>query len=314
MSALTRANAQHYAPGSEGIKAASVPLSGFYIKDYNSFYTSEEWTSDISPSSSDLDFFKYEQNFRLIWITPFQIARANYGIAIRIPFSYREANLPKNSDPDIPPGPFPGPFPGDLKSSRQHHFGLGDLELEPVNLSWHLKRFDLSAGYSIWVPTGDYDKNRPMILNSGRGHWTHMFTAGATFFFDAEKTWAISALNRYEIHTEQFRRDYYYVTPQGAVSLGTTPGDSYTLEWAISKTLLNRLELGIAGYYQQQTTDPEGPSSEVTKHFHVAGIGPEIGVEWPEMKLNGGLRYAHEFSAFEHTQGDQIVFTLSKGF
>ena len=28
----------HYAPGTEGIKAATLPPPGIYVRDYNSFY------------------------------------------------------------------------------------------------------------------------------------------------------------------------------------------------------------------------------------------------------------------------------------
>ena len=31
----------HYVPGAEGIKAASLPPPGFYVRDYNSFYYSD---------------------------------------------------------------------------------------------------------------------------------------------------------------------------------------------------------------------------------------------------------------------------------
>ena len=57
----------------------------------------------------------------------------------------------------------------------------------------------------------------------GAGFWTFMQTAGATWYIDEEKTWAVSALNRYEFNTEQ--RDTH-----------VTPGQAYTLEWGVSKT------------------------------------------------------------------------------
>ncbi len=50
-----------------------------------------------------------------------------------------------------------------------------------------------------------------------------MQTAGATWYIDEEKTWAVSALNRYEFNTEQRNTDII-------------PGQTYTLEWGVSKT------------------------------------------------------------------------------
>ena len=55
-----------------------------------------------------------------------------------------------------------------------------------------------------------------------------MQTAGATWYIDEEKTWAVSALNRYEFNTEQRDTD-------------VTPGQTYTLEWGISKTVARSL-------------------------------------------------------------------------
>ena len=72
-----------------------------------------------------------------------------------------------------------------------------------------------------------------------------MLTAGATWYIDQEKTWAVSALNRYEFNTEQ--RDTH-----------VTPGQAYTLEWGVSKTVMKVVDLGAVGYYQQQVTTNSG--------------------------------------------------------
>ena len=51
-----------------------------------------------------------------------------------------------------------------------------------------------------------------------------MLTAGVTWYIDQEKTWSVSALNRYEFNTEQRDTD-------------VTPGQAYTLEWGIGKAV-----------------------------------------------------------------------------
>ena len=75
-----------------------------------------------------------------------------------------------------------------------------------------------------------------------------MLTAAATWYIDADKTWAVSALNRYEFNTEQRNTDI-------------TPGQAYTLEWGASKTLFKTLDVGAIGYYQQQVTTDSGAGS-----------------------------------------------------
>jgi hypothetical protein len=39
-------------------------------------------------------------------------------------------------------------------------FGLGDIQIEPLLLAWHLKQFDFAGGYAVWAPSGAFDKNR----------------------------------------------------------------------------------------------------------------------------------------------------------
>ena len=320
-------HAQHYPAGSEGIKGASLPPPGFYFEDYNSFYYSDRTPGfdgqlehtfgsggQVKPG---FDLFTYTQAPRLLWMTGWKFLGADYGMAVRIPFVYKkhDQTVPTVLErvAGIPVGP---------AVTSVNKFGLGDIQIEPLILSWHLKRFDIVTGYSIWAPTGEYDHNTLFLLNLGNGYWTHMFTLGATWYPDAEKTWAISLLNRYEINMAQYS-DLYNVPvspshPLGIGSLSTTPGDIYTLEWAVSKTVVKGVDVGLTGYYQQQVTDTEGPTTYGPTYFservHVAGIGPEIEASYPQWGLTASLRYAYEFSAMDHPQGNLITLTVIKSF
>ena len=75
-------------------------------------------------------------------------------------------------------------------------FGVGDVFFEGT-WSSHLKQWDLSLGFGAWAPTGDFSTSHPTW--AGNGYWTEMITAGATWYIDADKKWAVSALNRYEL-------------------------------------------------------------------------------------------------------------------
>ena len=125
-----------------------------------------------------------------------------------------------------------------------------------------------------------------------------MLTAGATWYIDSEKTWAVSGLNRYEFNTEQ--RDTHI-----------TPGQAYTFEWAISKSVIKPLDLGIAGYYQQQVTKDSGAGS-IANRDRAAGIGPEISVACPKCMMFVSLRYLYEFMAEDRAQGHTFALTLTK--
>ena len=305
-------HAQHYPAGSEGIKAASLPPPGVYFDDYNSFYYSDQ-TPGFGGQLEHFDMFTYVQAPRLTWMTGWKFLGADFGVAVKVPFAYKDHKQAFPSVLEKVPGIPVGPT-----ISTTEEFGLSDIQVEPLILSWHLKRFDIVTGYSFWAPTGEYDHKKLFLLNLGNGYWTHMFTLGATWYPDEKKTWAISLLNHYEINMAQYSDLYASATPPYVASLDTTLGNIYTLEWAVSKTIVNGVDVGLTGYYQQQITDTEGPTwygpTYFSERVHVAGIGPEIEVACPKWGLVGSLRYAYEFSAMDHPQGHLINLTVTKSF
>jgi len=167
--------AGHYPAGAEGIKAASLPPPGVYFRDYNFFY----FANKFKDGPPNFDIFAYVNAPRLIWMTDLEILGANYGMDVIVPFGQINWKV-ATSDSD---------------------FGLGDIQIEPLLLSWHFAQFDLAAGYAIWLPSGDFEIGKPDLL--AKGFWSHMLTFGATWYPDQDKTWALSLLNRYEFAHEQ---------------------------------------------------------------------------------------------------------------
>jgi hypothetical protein len=263
----------HYPAGAEGIKGASLPPPGVYFRDYNFFYVADTF-KDGPPS---FDISAYINAPRVIWLTDLEIFGANYGMDVIVPFAHLDWSVGGFDDSD---------------------FGLGDIQIEPLLLSWHFKRFDIAAGYAIWVPTGDFKTTTPDLI--AKGFWSHMLTLGATWYPDQEKTWAVSLLNRYEFAHEQEKTHI-------------DPGQVYTAEWGLSKSLRQGLDIGLIGYYQQQTTKDSGLTA-TTKLDRKLGIGPEINAFWPKAGLFTSIRYAYEFAAVERPEGHLVTLTLTKPF
>jgi hypothetical protein len=267
----------HYTPGVEGIKGASLPPPGFYVRDYNYFY----WAGQFNGSSGNnlhvpnAEVFTYANIPRAIWITDTKFLDGYVGVDALLPLV----------DQHVRKGGFDGTT-----------FGIGDFFGEGT-LSWHLKQFDFSVGSGIDAPTGD--SAPPPTTRIGGGFWTFMQTAGATWYIDEEKTWAVSALNRYEFNTEQ--RDTH-----------VTPGDAYTLEWGVSKTVAKVVDLGAVGYYQQQVTANSG--SPASSRNRVAAVGPEVSVAFPKQMFFVSLCYNYEFMAENRAQGNAITLILTKRF
>ena len=268
----------HYAPGVEGIKGASLPPPGVYFRDYNYFY----WADQLNDAHGNkfapagLDVFTYVNLPRLLWITDTKFLGGFVGVDGFLPLVYQQAS----ANPAF----------------NATTFGVGDLFAEGT-LSWHLKQFDFAVGSGVDLPTGDSPTTPGPTTKPGQGYWTFMQTAGATWYIDEEKTWAVSALNRFEFNTEQRDTEITY-------------GDAYTLEWGVSKTVAKVVDLGVVGYYQQQVTgDSNGQPLN-----RVAAVGPEASVAFPKYMFFVSLRYNYEFMAYSRAQGNAITLTLTKRF
>lgn len=269
----------HYPPGIEGIKGASLPPPGFYLRDYNLFYTADQLNNSSGRSAGPNNFqvLNFANVPRAIWITDAKIFGGYVGVDGLLPLVYQSVKA--------------GPY----SSST---FGIGDFFAEST-LSWHLKQIDIGAGAGFWAPTGD--SAPPPTTRAGAGYWSPMLTLGATYFPDEAKTWAVSVLNRYEFNTKD--RDTH-----------ETPGQAWTMEWGLSKTVTKTIDCGLVGYYQQRVTVSTGPAPSEFPYSRVAAIGPEVTMAFPSAALYASLRYDYEFMADNRAQGHTVTLTLTKRF
>jgi hypothetical protein len=272
----------HYVPGSEGIKAATLPPPGLWLRDYNSFYYADQVNDSQGHKIgvADAKAFVYANVPRLLWITDVKPLGGYLGVDALVPLVYTE----------IKANTAGGPF-------HNQTFGVGDLFFEGT-WSWHLKQWDLALGAGAWAPTGDFSMNNP--TRAGQGYWTEMLTAGATWYPDQEKKWALSVLNRYEFNDIQ--RDTHI-----------RRGQAYTVEGGLSYGVTKTVDIGAIGYYQQQVTEDSGPGAS-SERDRVAGIGPEVSAFFPSVMLGVSLRYAYEFMAESRLQGNTVTLTITKKF
>jgi hypothetical protein len=222
------------------------------------------------------------------WKVP--VLDAQYGLDLLVPFYYADVKLKT-----------PG---GKL---QDHTFAMGDLQFEPLLLTRHFERFDVAGGYAFWAPTGDSNKDGTRFSRLlGKGFWGHMFTLGGTWYPTQDKSWALSILNRYEINMEN--EDYE-----------VTPGNEFTLEWGISKSVTQTIELGLVGYYQQQTTSDSGTGlprfvRDTQLRDRAFAVGPEVSGVIPQLGLIASLRYLRELGVEDGPEGNKVTLTLTKRF
>ena len=273
----------HYPLGSEGIKAATLPPPGLYLKNYISYYSSNDSKgSDGSADGASVDVEALAVVPRLIWMTDTEILGAQYGMDALVPFIYTDVEI-------------------GAANIKDNDFCYGDMFVEPIDLAWHGERYDAATAFGIWIPTGKYDKNNP--ATPGKDFWTYMFTLGATYYLDEEKTLSASALSRYEIHSEKDHSD-------------VQPGRNLVLEWGVGKAVNPTTEVGVAGYAQWQITDDSGKDVTWDKSVHdrVAAVGPEVTMMLPDVKWFISLRSMCEFATVDRSDGVTTTLTLIKIF
>ena len=272
----------HYPIGVEGLKSGTLPPPGFYLRDYNLFYGAGQ-VNDASGNEVDADFeaFVYANAIRPVWITDLKILGASYGLDVLVPLISKDVKVGGN---------------------RDNVFDLGDIFIEPVTLSWHFQQFDLGVGYGIWAPTGNVNEDS-LTMGTGQGAWAHMITGGGTWYFDKQKTWALSALGRYEINYK-------------SSDWNITPGDTLSIEGGLGKSLSPTFELGVQAHYQLQTTSDEGHDGVLADpdKDSVVAVGPEAIWFWQKAKLFISARYGYEVLAESRPQGHTGTLTLTKMF
>lgn len=276
----------HYVNGVEGIKAATLPVPGFYYKMYNTCYTADKIMDDSGKniSAADLDLTVYANVHRFIWGTGVKVLGADLIVDAIVPLVYTDISV------NTPGG-----------KMEESSFSLGDINLEPAVLSWHGNTFDAAAGIGLFAPTGKYNKTDPS--SAGKDMWTVMSTLGGTLYFDAEKTLSVSILARHETHTEKN-------------DTKIKPGDEFHFEWGIGKTLMKLIDVGVSGYCHWQITDDSGNGVSYDKSIHdrVFAAGPEIDIFIPQIMSAVSLKYQKEFGAVDRPEGYVANLSLTKIF
>ena len=173
--------------------------------------------------------------------------------------------------------------------------GFADSYYQPVILGWKLERADLRVHYGFLAPTGRFDSTSNN--NVGSGYWTNAISSGQTIYPTSNKATAVSAFEMYEFHTAQ----------EGT---GIHPGETLSLDYSVTRAFPvsrdMRLQIGLVGYEQWQTTNKTGPMitpAQGAAHYRVNSLGFASNMSLPARKVSLGFKYFHEFSNKATFQG-----------
>jgi hypothetical protein len=183
--------------------------------------------------------------------------------------------------------------------------GFADSFYQPLILGWRTKRVQIRAIYGFLAPTGRFDASASN--NVGSGYWTSAISSGQTIYLTEDKATAFSAFQMYEFHSTQ----------QGTL---IQPGQTFNLDYSLTQNISLqgnlRLQLGLVGYGQWQTTDKRGPKitpQEEAAHYKVNALGLAANLTLPDRKATIGAKYFREFQCRSTFQGYtlQISGTLT---
>lgn len=173
--------------------------------------------------------------------------------------------------------------------------GFADSFYQPFILGWKLRRLDLRVIYGFLAPTGRFVAGANN--NVGSGYWTNVISSGQTFYLNANKTTSLSTFEMYEFHGTQ---EGTMVHPGQTINLDYSLTQSFPLKQNL------RLQVGLAGYGQWQTTDKHGPSitpEQEAAHYKVNSLGFAANAIFPDRKASIGIKYFHEFECRSTYQG-----------
>ena len=184
--------------------------------------------------------------------------------------------------------------------------GFADCYFQPLILAWKKQRAEIRAIYGFLAPTGRFKGGASN--NVGNGYWANGPSAGETFYLTKNKATALSAFEMYEFHGTQ--RDTHI-----------HPGETFNLDYSLTQSIpLSgnlRLQLGLVGYEQWQTTDKTGPTitpAQAASHYRVNALGFASNLMLPDRKVSLGAKYFKEFSNRSTYQGYSLQISGSINF
>ena len=128
-----------------------------------------------------------------LWVSAWTLLHATYGAGIAFPVS------------NFAPNPIS--IEGE---SADGSLGLGDIAVQPFIFGWHFRQFHYLASFTLFTPTGRFKQGA--TNNTGKGFWTNMLSAGATWVSPDSAPWSISAIRRVR-NTDQTGRRRYLSRP-----------------------------------------------------------------------------------------------------
>ncbi len=235
VSVANSAGNYHYADGSEGFFSGFTPEPGFYLVNYNYWYTASAFKDDKGKDMAGLDF---DVNVwavapRFLYFSNKKILGGQYGLYVAIPFYHAEIEAEQYG----------------VQFMNDSHSGVGDIFFSPLILGWHLRNgLHWAFSFDIYAPTGDYESDRPATTLVSKNYWS--FQPNLAFTWLTGSGIEVSGKLLFEFHTTNDD----YLTPFSN-TVEYSPGTSLHYDFAASFPLSTNFRAGLSGFYFTQVED-----------------------------------------------------------
>jgi len=298
----------HYSPVMMNVRDLAHPPAGLFVVWYNAFTSSNGFVDrngdafdridlgEIHPAlpdvTVDLELDAFSTVPTVFWASPFRIlGGARYLAGFSPSYVSAEVSILTERAGLVDP---------DTSIVRRHgdrNTGFSDLFVTPLGLSWTWEKYDLTAMYSFYAPTGKYATGDAESV--GLGFWTHQFQARGYWYPRPDRATALSLGLVYELNG-------------GIEDVDVTPGNRFTLEWGLSQYLSERLEVAVQGGHNWQVTDDSGQDVywDAGHHDRKSTIG--LGATWwawpGKLAITG--KYALDFAVRQRFDNDTIFLNV----
>ncbi len=277
-----------YLKGYRDFLTGVVPSQGVQLRHDLYVYSGTE-RSTVPQGQLTVDARRVSNILGVTVVTPYTIMGGDYAFAIR------------GGVTDI-----------DVDQSVLNRFGvttkrsgnltsITDIVVNPIMIGWHAGNFHWNVLAAVFMPAGNYDKNR--VANTGRNAWAVSPQFGATWF-DPKTGWEVSGAAIYMNSFSNTDTNY-------------RSGDIVHVDFAAGRMLTPAFKLGVVGYYAQQLGADSGAGATLgSRRLRIAGVGPGVTFTFKvnETVVNLVAKYYREFGAQNTTEGDSGTLSLRVKF
>ena len=273
-----------YIPGFRGLNVAEQPHEGFtYLNFFYWYPTSTLKDRNGNKANTNFDLNLVADLNLFAYTAKKKFLGATYSALVAVPVMNAAITLPR------------------FNANTSTGASFGDVYIEPISLSWAMKKGKVRAAYGFMPPSG--------AKRVTSNYFGHQISFGGTYHPDKHGLWQISAHSVWELHHKKRNED-------------VKVGNNVTFEYGVGKTFVKNkgaqiYQLGLVGYSQFQLTKDSGTDVipfNVGAKDRVFAFGPEFDVILPKNKINMFVRVLPEFGARSRTQGVTVMGGIGKTF